>query len=132
MEPLKKIIFTFSAIAIASVAFAQDEKESSETNEKLSKYGYYMMQEDYLIHYQAEGKADTMTADISLRNGKTLSYKGEIFEKNGTRVFLKEGQCVNINGNIDECDKLKQKLEKKAEKSTGRGKREDLSQSKQP
>lgn len=115
---MRKIIYTLFAVVVTSGVFAQSDKNSSESNEKLSKYGFYMMKEDYLIHYNADGNMDTLTASIVLRNGKTLTSIGELFGKNGTRVFLKEGQCVNANGNIDDCEKLKQKMFKKMEKKT--------------
>jgi hypothetical protein len=104
-------------MVFAASAFAQEDKALSlADNGKLAKYGYYMMQEDYLIHYLPEGKADTMKTNVSLRNGKILTSIGELLDRDGSRIFLKVGECVNVNGNIDACHKLQLKMEKKTEK----------------
>ncbi|MEP7168981.1 MAG: DUF6799 domain-containing protein [Bacteroidota bacterium] len=124
---MKQIIFTALAIAFTASVYAQDEIKAPEENAKLRKYGYYMMQEDYLIHALPNGKTDTVNANIILNNGKILTTIGEILEKKGTKIFLKVGECVSANGSIEDCDKLKQKLNKKEEKNAEKTKTDDSS-----
>ena len=74
-----------------------------------------MMEEDFMAYFRGDGKRDTMTADVSLRNGNCLTSTGELFEKKN-RIFLKVGECVNAQGRIADCDKLKQKVDKQIQK----------------
>jgi hypothetical protein len=113
MNCMKNIIFTLFAVFITSCLFGQ--VQDSVKKDHYIKYGYYMMHPDYVIHYLASKRSDTLFADVSLPNGQTLTARGELLEKKGKKIFLKEGECLNANGNTEDCDKLKKKLEKKTE-----------------
>jgi uncharacterized protein DUF6799 len=113
MNCMKNITLTLLAVLISGCLFAQ--AQDSVKKDHYIKYGYYMMHPDYVIHYLASKKADTLFADVSLPNGQTLTSRGELLEKKGKKIFLKEGECLNANGNADDCDKLKKRLEKKTE-----------------
>ncbi|MEO5571622.1 MAG: DUF6799 domain-containing protein [Bacteroidia bacterium] len=113
---MKTIILISLAVIITSCSYAQQTIDDSVSFDKGAKFGYYMMQPDYVIYCHENGKTDTLLADVSLRSGKMLTYRGELIEKNAKKIFLKEGECVNANGIIEDCAKLKKKLEKKTEK----------------
>jgi hypothetical protein len=107
---MRKILFTFLLLTAVSRGFSQDE-DSSSTSAIQTKYDYYEMRGEYMVHYFVEVKSDTLYNDIPLRKN-VLTSKAELTDKKGKiKRFLNEGECVDANGKIIDCTKLQKRLE---------------------
>ena len=45
---------------------------------------------------------DPMTKDVTLKNGTKVSTTGEVTMKDGKKMMLKEGQCVDMEGKVSQ------------------------------
>jgi hypothetical protein len=111
---MKTLLIIF-LIIIAHKLFAQDDSPDSLV-EKYQRLDYYALEGDYIIHYFVDIKSDTLLYDLSLKNGNTITFKGEVISRNGKIIFLKEGECVDSKGNIGKCNKIRKKLNSKISK----------------
>ena len=107
---MKKAFILFILCAVQ--CFSQDADTLLRVEENM-KFDFYQMQNEYIIHYFAEIKGDTLMNDISLRNGSTITSKAELVNKNGKIIFLINGQCVDSKGNIADCKELRKRLEER-------------------
>lgn len=62
----------------------------------------------------------TPTASVTLRDGSKVTIDGNVLRSDGINTVLKSGECIDVNGNIDNMivgnSKQKKKLELKSEK----------------
>ncbi len=42
----------------------------------------------------------TQNTDVTLKDGSLLRINGSLLKKDGTKVSLKEDQCIDLDGNI--------------------------------
>jgi hypothetical protein len=108
---MKNLFCIIILILSSQNIFAQND-----SIDKTQRLEYYLLQGDYVVHYFVDIKSDTMFYDLSLSNGNTLTAKGELINKKGKIIFLKEGQCVDSKGNIDECADIRKKINNKISK----------------
>ena len=48
-----------------------------------------------------------MTSDYTTSSGVKIKTDGTVIKKDGSKIMLKEGQCVNVEGNLEKKDNLK-------------------------
>ena len=111
---MKKLLI-ICLIIISPKIFAQEDSADG-TIEKNQRLEYYAFEGEYIIHYFVDIKSDTMWYDLSLKNGNTITYNGQVISEEGKIIFLKEGECVDSKGNIDKCTKIRKKINKKISK----------------
>ncbi len=106
---MRKILFILVLLTAVTTGFAQND--SSATTTIKTKYDYYEMRGEYMVHYFVEVKSDTIYNDIPLRKN-VLTSKAELTDKKGNiKKFLNEGECVDAKGKITDCTKLQKKIE---------------------
>lgn len=115
---MKKILASAVFILIAGIAQAQETQgKSTETISKdvmpvksePSKCDFqnsFIMKENK-ISYMKAGKEMPMNAEMKTTNGLVISKDGSIISKDGKKSKLKNGQYIDINGNICWIGKVK-------------------------
>ena len=112
---MKKLILVFVAIVIGAGAYAQTDS----TNRKLShmdmnKYHNQNMQTSPVdqthpdgimmrngkILVVKKGKMTILDKDMTMSNGTIIQSDGTYIKKDGTTMMMKEGQHVDMSGNI--------------------------------
>ncbi len=87
----------FLALAIAGLAFTgmsgNDERKGVDPDKYCAEF------KDGLLYVTHNGTR--MTEDVKLDNGTIIHTDATVHKKDGTVTVLKEGQCVNVEGNID-------------------------------
>lgn len=116
---MKKIITTALILATATASFAQDKIDPPNAQQN-SKNEYYIMQGEYMVRYSVHIITDTIYKDTPLRNGKSLNTRAELFRRNGKKIFLNDGECVDSKGKIKDCTLLKKKLDDRQQEITQR------------
>lgn len=95
---MKKTVFIFLIFFSVTGLTAQNKSVSKKNNKQRS--GYYCLvvkgEEQVLTK---DGKEIT-DEDIKLKSGDRLSIEGRIRKVDGTEIKLKEGECVNENGEV--------------------------------
>ena|SRR6267378_334973 len=108
---MKKIITLICVGSFAINSFAQDVRQYN-TNRKDSTNGKDSAQ-TYCIYKKENGKMcvkkeeQEITTAVSLSDGSILKPDGMLTKKDGTEKILKEGECVNKNGNVSKSEKNK-------------------------
>jgi len=126
---MKKLILSFAVVTLSTIAvFAQtttDKKStpaptpaSSQTpaaaqtkasdqavtptraaDQKHSATMHYTWMNGKLMNCKGE-TAEPQTADVKLKDGSTVTTKGEIIGKDGKKTMMKNGECVDMNGKV--------------------------------
>jgi hypothetical protein len=112
---MKKLIVAFAAIAITAGAYAQadstnrktsprnlDNKQNQSLQQKpsdQSKVDGVMMQNGKMMKVK-NGQATVLDQDMTLSNGTTIKSNGTCKKKDGSKVMLKEGQHIDMSGNL--------------------------------
>ncbi|HKR07099.1 MAG TPA: DUF6799 domain-containing protein [Bacteroidia bacterium] len=122
---MKKLFVIVAAVMVSTALFAQNEKKTetaptpataAPVAEKRMAHECYMMKDNALMHCMGT-KAEAQKTDVKLKNGVTITAKGEVMKADGSKEMLANGQCIELNGNIGDCEKmhLGMKMEKKAD-----------------
>jgi len=61
-----------------------------------------MMKDGKMMHMK-DGKTMTMDKDMKLKNGRMCKKTGEYTNADGKTVWLKNGQCIDMDGNVSDC-----------------------------
>ena len=63
-------------------------------------------------------KDGTMSMDsaMTMKNGTKCMPSGECIMKNGKKMMMKDGQCMDMNGKMDKCSMMKKDVKTSAEK----------------
>ena len=112
---MKKVILGFAVMVLSAVAvFAQTEidknavqapvENKAETvqvnaNNRSSATMHYWWNRGQLTNCMGNRWQD-QDGDVKLRNGIWVTRKGELLYLSGKKVPLKDGECVDLNGNI--------------------------------
>ena len=105
---MKKLILlitiSFSAIGL----FAQNKSDLSLIAQsldqgKMNKKDCVMMKNGHLLMMK-DGKTMDMPTDIVLENGMSISKNGTVTNADGTTRVMKNGDCVDMNGNWERID----------------------------
>jgi hypothetical protein len=87
---MKKLIFLTTACIFA---FNTSLKSLDDNNKK-----YCCKKKDGKVTVMHDGSA--LKSDATLDNGTTIKTDGTVIKKDGSKVMLKEGECVNMDGKI--------------------------------
>lgn len=112
---MKKLILVFVAIAITAGAYAQagsvnvktspqDLKNTQNQNMQNSPVDKshpdgVMMQNGKMMVVKS-GKMTSLDRDMAMTNGTKIMSDGTYIKKDGTKVTLKEGQHLDMSGNM--------------------------------
>lgn len=92
---MKKIIFFASLLVVSWTAAYSDDDPKTKTKKNPAN-SYCAKMKDGMLRVEHEGTI--LTEDVTLANGTQIKTDGTIIKKDGTRNMLKEGQCVDLNG----------------------------------
>ncbi len=101
---MKNLFLTMFAVALSFGAFAQDtipKKDTIPTEQKTQMKDVYVMKESKMWQIKA-GEKSEMTADVTLLNGTIVMANGTVKKTDGQAITLKNGQFVDLEGNIGE------------------------------
>ena len=62
------------------------------------------MAKDGKMMYQQDGKMTPMEKDMTMENGTLCTTTGECIMKDGSKMKMKEGDCVDMNGNMHKSE----------------------------
>ncbi len=112
---MKKVIGIIVAVFLltANFSLAQTDKKvvAKPAMENKMTTHCYAMKEGAMVHCMGS-KGEPMTKDASLKNGATVSTKGEVTTKEGQKTKLMDGQCVLMDGTIGDYDKMHPSMKK--------------------
>ena len=86
------------------------------STEKPKDLDYYMMKNDNVVHFLVTGEVETVMNNATLLNGTVITSTGEVVKKDGSKLLLKNGECVNAAGEQDNCEKLDANVKDNASK----------------
>lgn len=119
---MKKLFACMAVALFATGLFAQaqtekkaEAKPAAPKSEVKTSHSDYVMMQGKMMHCMGE-KQEAMTKDVTLKNGATVSTKGEVTMKDGKKMMLKNGQCVDMNGKVGAFDEMHKPM-KNEEKS---------------
>lgn len=95
---MRKLIVLVAACIFSLNAIAQDyQNDKSRSSDKNTvKYCAKMKDGKMMVT-----KDDVMlTADAKLANGMTIKTDGTIIKEDGKQIALKNGECIDSNGNM--------------------------------
>jgi uncharacterized protein YdeI (BOF family) len=111
---MKKFIMSIASCLFVFAAVAQDkgyDKDKEKNKDKTGKQDKTTRQDQdtsktYCFSTKEDGKRVVMsgdeevTRDVKLSNGTTIKSDGSVTKKDGTKITLKENECVDLNGEI--------------------------------
>ena len=107
---MKNLFLTMLAVALSFGAFAQDTLPKRDTlptrdtiprEQKSQLKDVYVMKDSKMWQIKA-GEKSEMTTDVTLVNGTIVMANGTVKKTDGQSVTLKNGQFVDLEGNIGE------------------------------
>lgn len=101
---MKNLFMTMLAVALSFGAFAQEtppKKDTIPTEQKSQKNNIYVMKDSKMWQIKA-GEKSELTADVTLENGTIVMANGTVKKTDGQTTTLKNGQYVDLEGNIGE------------------------------
>jgi len=112
---MKKIILVFVAIAITAGAYAQNDS----TNKKMNMHDRNnrqnqdiqnssfdkshtdgVMMQNGKVMQMKNGQTTTLSKEVTLSNGTKITTDGTCIKKDGSKMMLKEGQHMDMSGNM--------------------------------
>ena len=106
---MKKLIVLITASLLTGNLMAQTYQNDSKMQEQGTshvKYCAHLMDGKVMI---MQDKKD-VASDVTLTNGTTIQMDGTVTKKDGTKMYLKNGDCVDNNGKLidpRDSDKMK-------------------------
>ena len=101
------ISFILPVIQISTLSY-QSVARTLVESEKDAKYCAMLKDGKLMLLRENE----SITADITLKDGSILTTDGAILRKDGTRVLLQNGECVDEQGKVLAKDKKDKKQDK--------------------
>jgi uncharacterized protein YdeI (BOF family) len=105
---MKTLLILLGAILFSVSAMAQDtlgkSKPMQDQSTTMDKKDGYLMKHDKVMEIK-DGKVSTLTADATLANGTVIMADGTVKNKDGSVVKLKNGEHIDLQGNITKNDK---------------------------
>lgn|GEM_PF-1815469 len=105
---MKKILTAVMALFITTgLVQAQDQNKSSSATPaatqpaaaKCDMKNCCMMKDGKLVQMK-DGKEIAMTEDVKLGNGTLVHKDGSMDTKDGKKMMLKDGECIDMNGTM--------------------------------
>jgi len=117
---IKKVLLAIAVAIITSGAYAQTNDQNSnksqdiknkntlnKTNQPSDGYNHpdgYMMQNGKIMMVK-NGKMTLLEKDVTLSNGTIIMKDGSYLKKDGTKLNFKEGEHMDMTGNMIPMDK---------------------------
>ena len=104
MKKMKNVFLTMIAVALSFGAFAQEKlpaKDTVPTEQKTQKKDIYVMKDSKMWQIKS-GQKSELTEDVTLTNGTIVMANGTVKKSDGQTIALKNGQFVDLEGNIGE------------------------------
>src|SRR5690349_15625701 len=101
---MKTLMSTLVALLFVSGSFAQDSKSDKKADTKTAPaHECYWMKDGNLLHCYGD-KKEPLQSNVKLKNGTTITAKGEMTAKDGTKTQLQNGECVSLMGSVGDCE----------------------------
>jgi hypothetical protein len=95
---MKRFIMVVTALTLATASVAGHDDGKKRKKKNPDKYCAQL--KDGVIKVMHDGQE--LTADITLENGTQIRTDGTVVKKDGSVSVLKEGQCMDVNGQADD------------------------------
>ena len=120
---MKKLFAIVAAVIVSTAVFAQNDKKTDTTTPTLSTaarvtaHECYTMKNNALMHCMGNNNMEFQKPDVKLKNGATLTAKGEVKKADGSKEMITNGQCITLDGKIGDYEKMhtEMKADKKAD-----------------
>ena len=116
---MKKLILIIGTWILTVNALAQDDNRKTQ-NESRNNEAYCALLKDGKIMLLAEGKQ--VNSDVKLANGTIVKADGTVHKSDKTNIFLKNGDCIDQDGNIIPASKIESEKDKMKEENMERNK----------
>lgn len=139
---MKKVIFISVALCFSMCLFAQTDltnKKMQDIDDKkrqMTREGNYqtvsksfpdgVMMKNGKLMMVKNGKKSLMDHEMSMNNGTKVLSNGMIMKKDGTKMMMKEGQYMNMAGNLRDPETKKVITKKTTTKETNNNKKKDM------
>lgn len=139
---MKKVIFISVALCFSMCLFAQTDltnKKMQHIDDKkrqMTREGNYqtasksfpdgVMMKNGKLMMVKNGKKTLMDHEMSMNNGTKVLSNGMIMKKDGTKMMMKEGQYMNMAGNLRDPETKKVITKKTTTKETNNNKKKDM------
>ena len=106
---MKNVFLSMIAVALSFGAFAQDTTSNPGTAPATAPAEQQATQQEHKDMYVFKnskvwqvksGNVSELTKDATLANGAIVKTNGDVVSKDGQTVALKDGQYIDIDGNI--------------------------------
>ena len=106
---MKNVFLSMIAVALSFGAFAQDTTSNQSTapaTPPAEQQAQPQQQKDMYVFKDSKvwevksGNITELTKDATLANGTVVKTNGEVVPKEGETVTLKDGQFIDVDGNI--------------------------------
>jgi len=120
---MKKLLAIAVAVIVSTAVFAQNDKKAdstipaTSTAAEVAAHDCYTMKNNALMHCTGNNNMEFQKTDVKLKNGATLTAKGEVKKADGTKEMITNGQCITLDGKIGNYDKMhaEMTIDKKAD-----------------
>ena len=139
---MKKVIFVNVALCISMCLFAQTDsakkkmqhidKEQHQMTKEGNHQKTYKSFPDGVVMKNGKlmmvknGKKTLMDHEMSMGNGMKVLSNGTIIKKDGTKMMMKEGQYMDMAGNLRNTKTKKMIIKKTIVKETNTNKKKDM------
>lgn len=113
---MKSTIFSITVCIFSLNAFSQI-KDTTGNREQEKSGKYCAILKDGIMILKKDGVPTN--ALVTLRDGSKVTMDGNILRSDGINIALKDGECIDINGNIENMivkNPKQKKIELKSEK----------------
>jgi hypothetical protein len=101
---MKRIMIALTAVTLSCSAMAQTKMADTSMHrmsyKSMKKMNHSAVMMDGKMRMIMHGKSMPMTKTMTMSNGTMVMTDGTVKMKDGKTMMLKEGQCVNMNGNV--------------------------------
>jgi hypothetical protein len=93
-------LLSYLLLGFTITTFAQDQTKTQDqlkTQDRI-KLHEHLLYKDGILYQVKDQKQTKVQAQIKLKNGTTIEPDGMVRKKNGDRLQLKNGECMDMNG----------------------------------
>ena len=87
---------------IITIFFNSLKVQAQSMKDTVSKKDCCMMKNGKMMHMKA-GKVELMEREMTMKNGTKCMANGECITQEGEKIIMKEGECIDIYGNVSTC-----------------------------
>jgi len=106
---MEKLILVIAISFFSLNAFTQDYGQQTQNDSKMTS-AYCAMLKDGKIMLMAEGKQ--VYSDVKLADGTKVKTDGTVEKSDKTKILLKNGECIDQDGNVIPADRRKSERDK--------------------